>query len=476
MITAALALALSTAQIDKDPFGIAWGFLYGYSGVPSPEFMPKLRSIGGGWTKLYLIWNQLEPKKGSYDWHALDTFLAQVHKPEEALISVFSASNWATRLKSDMLPPSPAKDPADYDRFIRALVTHCRGKVRFFQNDSEPNNPIYWSGTASEFATETRAFSKAVRETDPRAKVVLGGYDGLFNPGPGFKYPTQEASLAFFRTVLTEAPNTFDYFDLRLYADPLTIPARVAYIRQMMAEHGGEKPIFCTEYNGPGFFEMRENLKYVPLVVKWSSQVASQGADRGQNGVSELYKDPASLPPQTQMFLMGGDKDLDAKLRRMQCRDLVIRNVLALSAGVSRTMFWDFWHDTTQRDDVMTLMYGKLKMFELEGGKFVHPYPVAEAFARMTSMLRGVTSIRPVTDIASNVMAFEADCGRRGSVLVAWTKADPMSEEPAGGDVSLPWKSSSAVALDALGASPSVRVGGGQVTLKLGPTPVFIGR
>jgi hypothetical protein len=259
ILAAGLLATPAKANELHDPFGIAWGFLYGYEGAPSPKYMPTLRSTGGSWTKLYLFWNQLEPKKGEYDWRALDAFLGQIRKPDEALLSIFSASTWATRTSAVALPPSPAKEPKDYDRFVRAIVSHCHGKVRYFQNDSEPNDPIYWSGTASEFATETKMFSKAVRETDPKALVVLGGYDGLFNPGPGLKFPTQEASLAFFRTVLNEAPNTFDLFDLRLYADPNTIPARVEYIRKMIAEYGPEKPIVCTEYNGPGFFGLPEN-------------------------------------------------------------------------------------------------------------------------------------------------------------------------------------------------------------------------
>jgi len=476
--TLALALSLTTPATDiKDPFGIAWGFLYGYSGVPSPKFMPQIRQIGGSWTKLYLIWNQIEPERGRYDWHAVDQFLSQLKSPDEALISIFSASTWATRVKSVMLPPSPANNPADYDRFIRALVAHCRGRVRYFQNDCEPNNPVYWSGTASEFASETRTFSKAVRETDPTALVILGGYDGLFNPGSGFKFPSQEANLKFFRDVMTEAPNTFDLFDLRLYADPMTIPPRVEYIRKMMADLGSDKPIVCTEYNGPGFYEFPDNLKYVPLVMKWSAAIAQQTSDSSGGGVSELYRDPKSLSPQTQLFLMGGDTDLDAKLRRIQCRDLVERNVLALSAGVKRTMFWDLWHDTTQRNDLMTLMYGKLKMFEFADGKFGVQYPIADAFSRMSQCLKGVRSVRPIKLQASPaIMLFEADCGTRGTVVVTWKKGPPFSEEPATTQIEIPWALPNASVVDVFGAKVPVHIQDGRLSLEVGATPIYISK
>lgn len=45
------------------PLGIAWGFLFGYSGTKAETFMPQVREMGGGFTKVYLFWNQIEPEK-----------------------------------------------------------------------------------------------------------------------------------------------------------------------------------------------------------------------------------------------------------------------------------------------------------------------------------------------------------------------------------------------------------------------------
>ncbi len=72
----------------------------------------------------------------------------------------------------------------EYYRFVYSLVKHCKGKIKLWQNDSEPNNPIYWNGTDQEFINQLKVFYKAVKDADPKAQVVAGGYDGLFNP-PG---------------------------------------------------------------------------------------------------------------------------------------------------------------------------------------------------------------------------------------------------------------------------------------------------
>ena len=179
--TAAQAAAPTSAS---DAPRIANGFLYGYQGVSAYEFMPTVRRLGAGFTKTYLFWNQVEPKRGTYDWTAVDAFVNQLKSPDEALVGVFSASEWAVTKPSPLLPPSPAKNPDDYYRFIFDLVSHCKGRVRYWQNDAEPNSPIFWGGTKEEFVAELVLFHKAVKAADPDAIVVVGGYDGLFGP-PG---------------------------------------------------------------------------------------------------------------------------------------------------------------------------------------------------------------------------------------------------------------------------------------------------
>src|ERR1022692_773954 len=98
-----------------------------------------------------------------------------------------------------------AKNPDDYYRFVRAVVAHTKGRVRYWQNDSEPNSPIYWAGTKDQFVQELKLFHKAVKDADPSAVVVAGGYDGLFNPPGTHPIPGQEKGLEFFDTVMRDA-------------------------------------------------------------------------------------------------------------------------------------------------------------------------------------------------------------------------------------------------------------------------------
>lgn len=462
------------------PFGIAGGFLYGYEGSPAYEFMPQLRHLGSRFTKLYFFWNQIEPEKGKFDWTAVDKFVNQLESPEEGLISLFSASQWATVRSSAVLPPSPAKNPDDYYRFVNEVVKHCKGRVRYWQNDAEPNNPLYWSGTKEEFVAELKLFYKAVKDADPSAVVIVGGYDGLFGPPGTRPFPNQQAGLTFFDYVLAEGHDAFDLFDLRLYGDPYTIPDRVDFMRQKMLSHGYVKPIVSTEYGGPNLFEFPVNRQYIPLVSSWTQSVASSGGEDKSPGnpIAELYDKMSSLPPQTQMFMIGCPPELEAKYQRIQARGIVMRNLFALSAGVQKTIYWylpAIPAAGAQRFNIMVLMYGKIGLLELQDGRLSKHLTGADTFELMTKALEGVKRVRQI-DVPdrSSIFLFEVDRGERAPAYVVWERRDPFTgEDSPAAPFEWSWRSKTASAEDALGHPVPVEVRDGKLHLSVSLTPIF---
>jgi hypothetical protein len=478
-------------NMPGSPFGVAWAFLYGYSGMPAANYLPSLREVGAGLTKVYLFWQQLEPEKGHFDWTALDTFAAQLNSPDEGLVSLFSSSQWATKRPSAMLPPSPAEDLEEYYRFVYEMVNRCKGRVRYWQNDSEPNNPVFWSGTKEEFVEQLRVFCRAVKAADPAAIVVVGGYDGLFIPPgiiplPGQRatpYPQQDAGLAFFEYVLKEGASAFDVFDLRLYGDPYTIVPRVDYLREKMRSLGADKPIICTEYGGPNLFEFPENRPYISFVTTWSQAVQTTdekgnptGDTHSTNRIGKLYRDMPTLAPQTQMFMQGCTSELDAKHRRIQSRSLVIRNLLALSDGVQKTLYWQLLDYPGPRDDLMTLMYGKIGLLGYENGGLNRRSSTAEVFARMARTLTGVRSVAriPCPDRPS-IFLFNVDRGERGPLYVVWERRDAFSGEDLPSVVfACHWSGRTATAVDTFGAVVPTSITEQRLMLSISDTPIYV--
>jgi hypothetical protein len=470
-------------KLPGSPLGVAWGFLYGYLNVKPEQFMPQLRQIGGGITKVGFFWNQIEPHKGKYDWTAVDAFVNQLNSPDEGLIEVVSSLQWAVQHPSALLPPSPATELEDYHRFIHDLVRHCNGRVRYWQNDGEPNSPVFWSGTKEQFVAQLKVFHQAVKEGDPSAVVVVGGYDGLFGPPGAYQFPSQQAGLGFFDYVFKTGSNAFDVFDLHLYVDPYTIMARVDMMRRMMRALGYEKPIICTEHGGPGFYGFRENLKYVSLVTPWTQSMLQTDANgfptrdqSGSNRIAELYKNMSMLPPATQMFLLGCPPELEAKYHRIQARDMVMRNVFAFAAGVQKTLYWDLKPAQGDRDNIMTLMLGKMGLLGYENGSLQKLTPTAGAYQRMAKVFDGVRAVRQISVSGKpSLFFFEMDRGARGPAYVIWERRDAFGGEDA---PSVPfdwaWTTKPPTASDTLGQVVPVQVTDGRLHVNVSVTPIFI--
>ena len=468
----------ATISIPGPQVGVAWGFSYGVDNKPE-IFLPQLRKMDVHLTKLYLFWEQIEPSKGQFHWGTVDSFLNQLTPGDEALISVFSASSWATKSAYLPIPASIAKSPDEYYHFVYELVKHCKGKIKLWQNDSEPNNPVYWNGTPEEFVSELKVFYKAVKAADPQAKVVIGGYDGLFNP-PGMpEIPGQKTGLAFFSKAIKEGADYFDIFDIRLYANPYTIPARVEYFKKELAYSAHNQPIICTEYNGPGFFGFPVNFKYVGQITEWQRVVATHDTvafAKMKSPISDMYDSIHTLSPQTQMFMMGCAKELNDKYDRLQSRDIVMRNILAFSAGIQKTMYWCLFTNTDNKYDLMTLMFGKNKLLEYSKGNVVKEYPEVDVFKRMTGYLNHIKTIKKI-DVPRKELLYLFEITRTDNSIfyVAWEKRDAFSGEdlPATHYV-LPLPGNKAKAIDVFGNAVPAVVSNDTLAIDISVTPIFI--
>ena len=67
------------ACIGQDStIGIVRGPLYGHLGVRADVFMPQVHQLGAHLIRVFLFWDQIEPKRGHFVWDAVDTLLKQL--------------------------------------------------------------------------------------------------------------------------------------------------------------------------------------------------------------------------------------------------------------------------------------------------------------------------------------------------------------------------------------------------------------
>ena len=223
---------------------------------------------------------------------------------------------------------------------------------------------------------------------------------------------------------------------------------------------------------------------YLPLIETWSEAVTTpdshgipQTDAHGANRISELYAKRSSLPPQTQMFMQGCSPELEARYHRIQSRSVVMRNLLAFSVGVQKTLYWDLLAAPGPRDDLMTLMYGKIGLLSLENGR-LQRHPTADVFTRMAQKLAGIKEvIRLSIPAQPSIFFFRVNRDTLHPVHVVWERRDAFSgEDSPAVATTLPWNAPTAAATDVFGATVPVRVENGTLTLPVSLTPIYIER
>jgi hypothetical protein len=465
--------------------GIVRAISYGLFGKPD-EFVPQLRALGATLVRVYFYWSQIEPEPGQYRFDAVDAFLDQLDGSEEVWVTVGSSSRWATEQATEFLPPSPAKDLDAYYRFVHRLVRHCGGRVRYWQCDNEPCNVgLTWAGTAAAYVAQLRVMHRAVKDADPGAAVVLGGAPYAL-PAAAPDSPERQ----FFDAMLRDGRDHFDLFDLHLYGPADQVLADIDTTRGMMRAFGYEKPLVVGEYNAPwpNLFPEATAAMEQAMAAAFAAGAGAdddQGADGAEARTPEqvamagLYERMASLPPQLQMFLRGCPQELEDKRHRINRRELVMRNLLALSAGVRRTACWNLAPDIPGYENplsVMDLLFGKFALLGYQGTELSQRHPAAEAFALLADQLAGVDGVtRVAVPARPGLMLFDVRRRGRGPLLVVWEQRDPFhgeDEPPVAFD--WPWPAARASAVDALGQPRPAEVGDGQVRLQVSVTPVFV--
>jgi len=454
-------------------FGVVRGISYGLFGRPDP-FVARARELGAGLLRVYVYWGQVEPEPGRWAWDAVDALLDQLDGSEEVWMTISSSSPWATRVATAFLPPSPARDLDAYHRFVHRLVSRCAGRVRYWQCDNEPSNVgLTWSGTAEEYVAQLAVMHRAVRDADPDALVVLGGAPyGVPASAP------DSPERRFFDVLLRDGRDHFDLFDLHLYAEAGRIPVDVEAVREMMRAFGYEKPVVAGEYNGPSVDQFPQAVAALAAAMG-AGAAPAEGQTPEQAAMAALYERMASLPTRLQMFMAGCPRELEERRHRINCREIAMRNVLALSAGVRRIACWNLAPEIPGYEDhlsMMDLFYGKFALMGYEGADLARRHPAADAFALLAGQLAGAERVDrlPAPDRES-LFVFEVRRAGRGPMLVVWDRRDAFAgEDEPPVPFEWPWPSGRASAVDALGHAPPVAVRDGRIRLEVSLTPVFV--
>ena len=273
--------------------------------------------------------------------------------------------------------------------------------------------------------------------------MLAGCPPGVFPIGPEANEEQQ-----YFQHILSQTGEVFDVFDIHPYGSPYMIPAIVDSIRATMQAYGYEKPIVVGEYNGPLPFEYPEAFPALADVMQsgatkpWHSLTSAQftkgvlSEPPAREAMKRLYEKMDELPPTLQMFMVDCPDDIEATRQRLNARDIVVRNLLALSCDIRRTVCWQIGPDVPEQPDkyeFLRLMFLKFNLLDYDGDQLKTRYPGADAFAELAARLAGAESVRRV-ELAEqpDVYLFEVTRSEKTLLYVAWLpQKDPFGDVPA---------------------------------------------
>ncbi len=202
------------------------GFLFGicshterYSPPDRTNEIAAAAAAGASVLRAGAYWTDLEPSPGQWRWDLQDELVAaarehglelqailgfcpvhaaypQIRQRQEEAYRNKEPDPWKICLFSP-----PEEEP--WRRYVRMITSRYRGKIRFYEVWNEPDLG-FWKGDTGQYIAMLRAASEEIRQTDPEAALMTGGFATVL------EHAGRAANPDLQERVLAEASDAFD--------------------------------------------------------------------------------------------------------------------------------------------------------------------------------------------------------------------------------------------------------------------------
>lgn len=420
---------------DENPLGVAHGYFY-----KGERFLHFIRDLHIDSTHINIRWEEIERRKGGYNWTAVDDFVKQLRKGDRALIRIQSTSRWGTK-GIGLLP----RDLERYSRFIGNLVSRTEGKVKYYEIDWEVDNKKHWNDTAENYVIMLKAFYDAVKKSSLDAMVIVGGHSGAFSSGT----PIRRDMIDY---IFEYGSDYYDMYDVHFYHDLYTIPYRLHWFQKRMEKYGVVKPIVVTEYGGPTPLEYPDKrmLQRLRKEILRDYRVFAEGLK--------------GYPPEIRMFAPNIPEALERKRNEIQASEFVQRTTLMLSSGAKMVWYWNLVEGGIHP------VFGKLGLLTTKGKEKYAYY----AYQRMARILGDIEAIERLNLRDADAFGFKIwQRNTNHIVYVLWGRLG-MPGIRKNIPVRLPLTWVKVKITDSLGEEEIRETANGELLLKLTDIPIFL--
>lgn len=152
--------------------------VFGVTVNSSTGAMPSFRVGSVRLWDSHTRWANLQPRRDRFDWTTLDRLVDGARRAGlPVLFTLGGTPEWAAPSSPKGAYPDgsrtgPPDDPADWDRFVRALAERYRGRLEAYELWAYATDPRYYSGSVETLVDMTRRAAAIVRSVDRDAVVV----------------------------------------------------------------------------------------------------------------------------------------------------------------------------------------------------------------------------------------------------------------------------------------------------------------
>lgn len=238
----------------------------------------------------HFYWQDIEPRRGEYDWDKWDRIVASAMQNDLDLVAVLDTTPvWARDPGEADLPNAAPKNPDDYAQFVAAFTRHY-STLRYIQVWDNPNVHPFWGRRIvdpKQYTELLRAAATAARAANPNVVIISAG---LAPNGELVRGHADYSDVLFLRGMYDAGAR--DYFDILgvkpygMWSGPDDRRAdkdvfnfsRVIVLRDEMVAHGdANKPVWAVEFG------------WNALPADWRGASSPWGSDTEEKQSVRLY-------------------------------------------------------------------------------------------------------------------------------------------------------------------------------------------
>ena len=204
-----------------------------------------MKEAGVGIVRMDFLWDEIEPKKGSFDFAKYDCIVDLLVENNIEILGLLNYSaSWATACSEWNCPPEDSKLFVNY---AEKVIARYKGKIKYWEIWNEPDSAIYWSKQdgMKGYCELLRQVYLAAKKINPDCKILNGGL--------------ASGAASVNRLYDNGSKDYFDIMNVHFFESPLhqnAIKGAKSFIKltyKIMSRNGdGHKKIWVTEIGCPG--------------------------------------------------------------------------------------------------------------------------------------------------------------------------------------------------------------------------------